>query len=219
MSWRVRHGWKAFATAISTSEAPAPGLKKRRNALSFADRLLLPLRFDADGLAADARGLPEDAWERHFNADYYEGDWSGVALRSTANRVALYPDPNDPGGFCDTPLLAACPHVRDVLATFRCLLNSVRFLRLGPGARVREHRDYGLEFSNGEARMHVPVVTGPGVEFVLAGTQVPMRAGECWYVDVNRPHSVANPGASPRVHLVVDCVVNDWLREVMTGHA
>jgi len=29
-------------------------------------------------------------------------------------------------------------------------------------------------------------------------------------------HSVLNRGATPRVHLIIDVVVNDWLREIVT---
>jgi len=172
----------------------------------------MPFRFDADGLAEDARRFDEPSWERHFNTGIYQGDWSGIALRSTGGRISLYPDPHA-GGFADTEHLAKCPHVRAALETFRCPVGSVRFLRLGEGARVKEHRDYGLEFATGEARLHVPVLSGPGAEFVLDGREIAMKPGDCWYVDVNRPHRVANPGPGVRIHLVIDCTVNDWLVE------
>jgi mannose-6-phosphate isomerase-like protein (cupin superfamily) len=184
----------------------------------FPDRVQLPFQFDAATLPSDARRLDESAWERHFNTGYYEGDWSGVALRSTGGRISLYPDPTSTA-YADTPLLAHCPAVRAVLATLRCPVTSVRFLRLGAGARVREHTDYKLGFEDGEVRLHIPVVTGPGVEFVLDGRELAMEPGECWYVDVNRPHRVANPGPLTRIHLVIDCVVDPWLHDVLVRAA
>jgi hypothetical protein len=42
-----------------------------------------------------------------------------------------------------------------------------------------------------------------------------MKEGECWYHNFNLPHRVANRGTADRVHLVLDCVLNDWLREVL----
>jgi quercetin dioxygenase-like cupin family protein len=39
-----------------------------------------------------------------------------------------------------------------------------------------------------------------------------MREGESWYVNFNLPHRVLNLGETARVHLVLDCVLNDWLR-------
>lgn len=179
--------------------------------MDYPDRVLLPFRFDVAGLESDALGFSDDEWIPHFNTGYYDGDWSGVALRASGNSVSLYPDPHSSTGFTDTPALDRCPHVRKIVEELHCEKTSVRFLRLGPGAHVREHRDYGLEFALGEARLHIPIITGPGVEFVLDGIPIHMSPGDCWYVDVNRPHSVANPGDTNRIHLVIDCNVNDWL--------
>ena len=39
-----------------------------------------------------------------------------------------------------------------------------------------------------------------------------MREGETWYFNVNFFHSVTNNSPLDRIHLVIDCVVNDWLR-------
>lgn len=178
--------------------------------MSFPNSLRLPLRFDAEALARDAAGC--ERWDAHFNAGTYDGDWSGVPLRSKGGAVALLADPEAPGAFAETGALARCPNVRDALARFRCELHAVRFLRLGAGAEIREHRDYGLGLEeSGEARIHIPVVTGPGVEFVLADAVIEMQPGECWYLNVNRHHAVYNGSDRARIHLVVDAVANEWL--------
>jgi hypothetical protein len=80
---------------------------------------------------------------------------------------------------------------------------------------IKEHTDHKLGFEDGEVRVHIPVVTNPDVEFVLNNVRVDMKEGECWYHNFNLPHHIANRGQSDRIHLVVDCVVNDWLREVL----
>jgi hypothetical protein len=182
------------------------------------DRLRMPFVFDAAAMARDIRHLPESLWERHFNADYYSGDWSGVALRSNGGRVSLYAQPDGSCEFADTPLLGECPNLAAALGAFACSLNSVRLLRLGPGASVREHRDYGLDWASGEARFHVPIVS-ESAEFVLDARPIAMRPGECWYVDVDRPHRVANSGRTARIHLVIDCIVDDWLKGIMIDAA
>ncbi|MDX6476073.1 MAG: hypothetical protein QOH95_1584 [Gaiellaceae bacterium] len=180
----------------------------------------LPLDFDAERLEQDVRALPPGTWVPHFNTSYYEGDWSGVALRSVGGRPEqLYPDPTAEGRYADTENLAACPSLAAAVAAFLCPLQAVRLLRLGPGARVREHRDYRLGFDDGEVRIHVPITTNPDVEFVVDGASIVMAPGESWYVDFNLPHSVANAGAADRVHLVVDCVLNDWLRALIEDAA
>lgn len=180
-------------------------------------RAKLPWTFDAAGLRADVDALLPADWVPHFNTGYYEGDWSGAALRSVGGQAGrLYPDPTASTAFADTPLLGRCPNVRAVLGTLVCPLLAVRFLRLGPGSRIREHTDLDLGFEDGEVRIHVPVSTGPGVQFLHDGELVEMVAGEAWYLDLNLNHAVVNAGSSPRVHLVVDCVVDEWLHGVIT---
>lgn len=177
------------------------------------DRLTLPLRFDAERLRADLSRLSPEDWVPHFNKGYYQGEWSGVALRAVGGSArGLYPDPTASQSFADTPLLERCPAAREVLSAFHCPLLSVRFLKLAAGASIKEHRDYNLGYEDGEVRLHIPVVTHPEVEFYLSGRRVLMAEGECWYLDFNQPHRVENKGGTERVHLVVDCVVDEWLR-------
>ena len=64
-------------------------------------------------------------------------------------------------------------------------------------------------------RIHVPLSTTPDVAFIHDGTRVDMQAGEAWYMDLNLPHAVHNAGEHARVHLVVDCVINDWLADLL----
>jgi quercetin dioxygenase-like cupin family protein len=133
-------------------------------------------------------------------------------LRSVGGRAdRLYPDPAAEQPYADTPLLESCPAIAAALAELGPGLLAARLLRLGPGASIREHRDYRLGYEDGEVRLHIPVVTGPEAEFHLDGEPVVMAAGECWYVNVNRPHWVANAGPAARIHLVVDRVVDAWV--------
>ncbi len=180
------------------------------------DAVKLPLRFDAARLQADLVRILTDEFVPHFNTAYYQGDWSAVPLRSIGGHAShIYPDPTTKNAFADTPLLARCSYVREVLALLRCPHQAVRFLRLKAGSTIKEHRDHELGFEDGEVRLHIPVITNPGVEFVLNQVRVIMNEGDCWYLNVNHPHRVANRGATDRIHLVIDCVVNDWLRELL----
>jgi aspartyl/asparaginyl beta-hydroxylase len=172
----------------------------------------LPLTFDPLPLKADLAGIAPNDWVTHFNRKYFEGEWSGVALRSVGgNPKLLYPDPNSKDPVADTPLLAQCPNIRRVLEEFSCPVRSARLLKLTAGSRIREHRDYDLGFAAGEIRLHIPITTEDNVEFLLACERIEMKEGECWYLDFSQPHRVVNPGPADRVHLVVDCAVNDWL--------
>lgn len=181
------------------------------------DRLKLPFAFDPAGLQADLDRLSAEGWLPHFNRDRYAGDWSGLVLRGpVGGGDSLYS-----GGetFEDRPLLAHCPALRAVLATFQCPLRSVRLLRLGPGAVIREHRDYDLGPDQGEVRLHVPVRTHAAVDFRLRNRRVDMAEGEAWYLDLSQPHRVANRGERDRIHLVLDAVLDDWLRELISVDA
>jgi hypothetical protein len=174
--------------------------------------LKLPFTFDPKWLQAELAQIQPDEWVNHFNTSIYEGDWSGVALRSVGGAaLTLYPDPTATGQFSDTAILGRCPYYQTVLATFHCPLTSVRLLRLKAGSSIREHRDYRLGYEDGEVRLHIPVLTNPAVAFFLQGERVWMRAGECWYLNVNLKHRVDNQSTADRIHLVIDCVVNEWL--------
>jgi aspartyl/asparaginyl beta-hydroxylase len=184
-------------------------------------RVRLAIAVEIDAIAAEVDRLGADEWVRHFNTDYYEGEWSGIALRSSSGApLALYPDPSAaPGDWQGTEALSRCPALAAALDGFACELHSVRLLALGPGARVREHRDYRLGYDAGDVRIHIPVTTSPEVEFIHDGVRTEMAVGEAWYLDFNLPHSVANPGTSRRVHLVIDCVLNPWLDALLHAGA
>jgi quercetin dioxygenase-like cupin family protein len=173
----------------------------------------LALNFDAAALESDVKNFSGDDWTPHFNTQYYEGDWSGIALRAVKNaHVELYPDPVASDGYVDTAMLERCPCAKKVLSVFECELETARFLRLSAGSTIREHRDHKLGYEDGIVRIHIPIVTHPLVDFTLGGERVTMLPGEAWYLNFNLPHSVKNDSKIDRVHLVVDCVLNDWLR-------
>lgn len=176
--------------------------------------LRLPLAFDPERLKNDVEQFMSSDWTPHFNQDVYGGDWSGIALRAVkGGNLSLYPDPNAPEGYVETEMMARCRYVPEVLEAFKCELATVRFLKLSPGSEIRRHRDYGLSFEDGEIRVHIPVLTNPYVEFILDDNRIEMKAGEAWYLNVNFHHSISNAGETDRIHLVFDCVVNDWIRE------
>src|SRR5262249_54557046 len=112
-----------------------------------------------------------------------------------------------------TPLLAQCPAIAQLLASLECPVHLARLLNLKPGAVIHPHRDVELAFENGEARIHIPIFTNPEVEFIIDEQRVSMEEGSVWYINANLTHRVANRGDKDRIHLVVDCLVNDWLRD------
>ncbi|HYE55262.1 MAG TPA: aspartyl/asparaginyl beta-hydroxylase domain-containing protein [Chitinophagaceae bacterium] len=152
------------------------------------------------------------SWNPHFNTKHYEGEWTVLSLRVPGGRTdEVMPDQVHGEDYLDTPLMAACPAIRELLQTFQCPLLAVRLLNLKSGAVIKEHRDHELAYEKGEARLHLPVFTNNKVEFYVEDERVNMQEGECWYINANLPHRVSNHGNTNRIHLVVDCKVNDWL--------
>ena len=176
-------------------------------------RLDLPV--DVLAIRADLDGLP-DHWSPHFQRVHHNGGWAVLPLRSVGGAMGAEPPfalGDESVGHSATPLLEECPAVSRFLDSLGCPLLSARLLKLRPGAEIKPHRDIELASEYGEARLHVPIVTNPFVEFTVDDMRVPMEAGTCWYVNANLTHRVLNRGDGDRIHLVVDCVVDDWLRD------
>ncbi|NTS39384.1 aspartyl/asparaginyl beta-hydroxylase domain-containing protein [Flavisolibacter sp. BT320] len=183
----------------------------------------LPQQFDAEKMKAEVASLEAAHWKQHYNKAHYEGGWTVLPLRSingeTENIFAVHAEVASAGQYQDTVLLQACPYIQSVLQAFPCEKTAVRLMKLQAGAVIKEHRDTALRFEDGEARLHIPVVTNPAVSFYLDDEKLQLKEGECWYMNLCLRHRVQNKGTTDRVHLVVDCLVNDWLREVLTTGA
>jgi mannose-6-phosphate isomerase-like protein (cupin superfamily) len=170
----------------------------------------LPFFFEPAGLQEDLARIDASAWIPHFNKRDYEGNWNSLALRSRNGRVDDILPVGEPEEYRDTPLMEVCPNMRAAFESFLFATRSVRLLRLEAGARVKEHVDRCLGVADGELRVHIPVMTNDALEFVVSGRRLMLREGEAWYIDFTKPHRVFNGGATDRVHLVIDGVVNEW---------
>ena len=176
----------------------------------------LPLAFDAAALKADLERIPSGKWIPHFNRRDYEGEWRGLALRSTSGRAnQLFTFAQDTAETIDTPILGQCHYFRRVLSAFECPIHAARLLSLGPGAKILEHKDDFLGGEDGLLRVHIPVATDRRVEFIVGGRSLVMEEGEAWCVDFSLPHRVNNGSDKDRVHFVIDCRVNDWLKGLL----
>ncbi len=178
----------------------------------------LPFDVNIADIQADTKILLAGyAGKPHLNSSQYTGHWDVIALRSpggSADNVA--PDLMGAVSFLDTPLMSQMPATQQLLYGLSCGIMAVRLLNLKAGAVIMPHRDYDLCFEHGEARLHLPIFTNPHVEFYIEEERIMMQPGECWYINANLTHRVINAGTTDRVHLVIDCVVNDWLKDIFT---
>ena len=173
--------------------------------------LQLPFSFNVHRLQNDLDRVNSEAWKLHFNPRDYEGDWSAIALYAPGGDPAVIQSHHTKEmEILPTPLLSACPYLQEVVEQFQCPILSARLMKLDPGAVIVPHRDYASGYEDGMFRIHIPIRTNDRVEFILNGQRLDMKAGECWYTNVNFEHSVENNGESPRDHLVIDGARNQW---------
>jgi mannose-6-phosphate isomerase-like protein (cupin superfamily) len=173
------------------------------------------LPFDIAAAQAEIGCLAAANWKLHFNTVNYQGEWTVLSLRSPGGSMDnIIPDLMNNGAYADTPLMTECPAIKQLIGSMQCEILSARLLNLKKGAVIKEHRDVELAFENGEARLHFPIFTNQGVAFYVNDERVTMHEGDCWYINANLKHRVVNNGDTDRIHLVIDCKVNQWLESI-----
>ncbi|RYF85599.1 MAG: hypothetical protein EOO03_13010 [Chitinophagaceae bacterium] len=184
------------------------------------------IHFDVDRLQRDVDKLQAAQWKEHYNKSNYDGEWTTLQLRalggSPDNNTAMQSSALQlQQSYLDTPMLQQCEYIPHVLNFFKAEKTAVRLMKLSAGAIIKPHRDYDLNLEQGEARIHVPIYTHAAVHFMLQDERIVMDEGSCWYLNLSLPHSVKNLGTKDRIHLVIDLVANDWLRNYFqeTDHA
>ncbi|MHA3787946.1 aspartyl/asparaginyl beta-hydroxylase domain-containing protein [Flavobacterium hauense] len=179
-----------------------------------------PIVFDVEKLQDDLKKIINKDWIAHYNANDYSGKWTSVALMSKNGRSdAIYALPTDDEKLVPTEILESCSYFQEVLDSFLFEKTAVRLLQLAVGAEIKPHSDHCLGYEDGAFRLHIPIVTNSGVEFILDGNRLLMNEGECWYIDANFIHSVANKGSEDRIHLVIDGLRNEWSDEMFYKEA
>ncbi|WP_421549361.1 aspartyl/asparaginyl beta-hydroxylase domain-containing protein [Pseudomonas sp. QD4] len=175
----------------------------------------LPVSLDLPLLLQALAEIRPEQWQGHFNAEYYQGDWSGVAL--IAPQDALTELAPGQGAAVERAPWQRDSRWQQALCELELEIRSARLLRVGPGSRIFEHRDYDLAGPEADLRLHIPLLSPPLVDFMLDGQRMPLAAGECWFLDLSRPHSVDNRDCSERIHLVLDCRPGPWLSQAIAA--
>ena len=177
--------------------------------------LKFPFQFNKEKLVDDLSIILDGNWIPHFNRAGYNGDWKVISLYAhNGEESNIYALSTSNSVISETSILKKCPYFKEVIDSFKCPILTARILRLGVGAEIKPHRDHELGYEDGNFRLHIPIVTNSGVQFVLDGNELTMLPGECWYTNVNYVHSVINSGESDRVHLVIDGERNEWSNQL-----
>lgn len=170
-----------------------------------------PLSFDVEKLQIDVEKVLKKNWVNHYNTNDYSGEWDSIALLSQggkSNNITAFNMGTEKVIF--TEIMDSCPYFKEIIAGFKFEKTTVRLLRLAAGAIIKPHTDNDLGYEDGYFRIHIPVITNPEVEFILDNQRLIMNEGECWYINANFKHSVANKGKEDRIHLVIDGIRNEW---------
>jgi len=182
--------------------------------MRFSKPLLrLPMKFSAEQLSAEVRALPASAWTAH--PQHFPGN-SAVRLITAGGEATDAIE----GAMGPTPYLLACPYMMQIMDRIGSVWGRSRLMALAPGGDVPLHVDSHYYWRT-HIRIHIPVITNPGVSFTCGGESVHMAAGECWIFDSFLKHEVHNRGDDTRVHLVLDTVgggrLHDLIETAETG--
>lgn len=174
---------------------------------------------DVKSMLEDLNSLHGNEWIDHYDptlsSDYVALTLYSIDGRTDGPETQRHLPLSEYGRYQPTNLLAKLPYFSTLLEEFKCRKGRIRISKLGPGARIAEHRDVWDEaasYAFGQVRLHIPIKTNPSVKFVIDGARCPMSAGRLYYGDFTKRHYVENPGSEVRTHLVMDFMLNDWLR-------
>ena len=148
-----------------------------------------------------------------------KGNWKAISLKGYAVDPLVISKPNvlgvgEGGSLQETPLF--------ILDKIPAETERVRLMKLEAGTKLSKHTDkVDKEIKNGEiVRLHIPIITNEQVTMITwLETKIPtkfkMKKGECWWLDVSKPHQVLNESEIDRVHLVIDVYVNNFMTEAL----
>lgn len=170
----------------------------------------LPITYDVDQLLHDLRIL-SDVPTAPQPGPYHKGEWTGIALHTMGGKESVFPSAPGMDSYQGTENLRKTPYFKKILDDLACPKEVVRILFLPPGGHIKDHFDFHTSFQFGLVRLHLPILTDPDVAFVIDGERMNWKAGELWYGDFSRVHSVKNDSKIIRVHIVLDVLINDYL--------
>jgi hypothetical protein len=170
----------------------------------------LPRTYDVERLVSDLQIL-RDVKSAPQPGPYHAGEWTGIALHSMGGKDSVFPSAAGMDRYQPTDNLLRTPYFKQILDELDCPKEVVRILFLPPGGYIKDHFDFHTSFQFGLLRLHIPIITDPGVAFIIDGERMDWKAGELWYGDFSKVHSVKNDSQIVRVHIVIDVQINDFL--------
>jgi len=173
----------------------------------------------------------------HYSNYNEKNTWSAISLRGYRRDCSFITKPSEMSKrwkeehkdkvfrLQDTRLRKMFPEVEKLISHLPSKIHRIRFMNLSPKVgKLNRHtdlvdKDLGVE-DGMLMRFHFPIKTNSRVIFSCWGegnaeTRVHMKVGECYYLDIRKPHGAVNLGDEIRTHLVVDCVANEAIRSLI----
>nr|WP_298718886.1 aspartyl/asparaginyl beta-hydroxylase domain-containing protein [uncultured Steroidobacter sp.] len=173
--------------------------------------LRLPLRLDAQRLAAEVAALPATLWGSTGGRVGVHRNAEALFLRGYAPAQGALP-------IEDREPLALLPYAREIIEQLipappqRCLL-----ARMPGGVSIDPHIDRAPYFAK-TLRLHFPVESHELVFMIAGELTYRMQPGEIWVLNNSAPHAVwnADPDRS-RTHMICDFLPTPALLALMAS--
>lgn len=176
--------------------------------MKLPERLVRVLDYPVDGLLAALPAAAAPAWDVntyrqtrhqvHRETRSIIFDWIDDAWQPGQRPVVTRLDPGVPALEAAADACAAALNAR-----YRGKVIRLMLAELAPGGQIAPHRDGGAGTVLVH-RLHLAVVSNPGVKFYIDEIPHYLEPGIVYEFDNTRRHAVVNESDRPRVHLMCD---------------
>ena len=172
--------------------------------------------YDVTSLAGKIRRLPEKVWQKdeqvlqnltknRQSQSVFLLSISAQKFRDIlASRPLTEADIDRHGGWQELcqPL---APVIEKALSHYPAggIVTRVQLARMQPGSVIKPHIDQSPMLVASH-RVHLPIITNKGVEFVIDSRPTTMEAGKFYELNNRLTHTVTNKGSEDRIHLLID---------------
>lgn len=183
----------------------------------------------------------ESEFANHYSKYNKSKAWGALSIRGYSSDITMIEKPSCMSEIWqkehqhldfklqDTELRSKFPEIEDILQYFpKCEFDRIRFMKLQPGggelSRHVDHVEGDSGMNDGQVmRFHVPIITNPNVMFTMWNTrgeklEQNMKNGETWLFDFRKPHMAINGGNDIRIHLVIDVIMNENVRNLIRSN-
>jgi len=151
-------------------------------------------------------------WQEEYS-EYQSGGWHTISLMNKsgdARDVLITDTIGEP-----TEVLKKLPATLEFLNLLGLSYMWVRLANMKPGACLWEHVDYAELTDRPRLRLHVPLTEERNAFLIIRGYKVHMNFGYLWKLDPRTNHAAVNFGVRDRIHMIIDCYVDEKLEALI----